>query len=1020
MDRHSLRVWVAIASATALPVLVGAAPVASAAASSRSSSPIRHAASDSWTDWPELHGTPQLSGLSTDPSVTTDDAAQFGVRWMTQSMAPVLSSPVVAYSASLDQTLVYSTNEAGDVEAMNASTGQIVWSVSLGYPIVASPLVVDGSLWVGSEINPTLFKLNADTGAQECSVPVSGKLDSSPTYGIGAGGQLTIYEGVLDNATTIGPLLAVTAATCQVTFSVTPEPESGPWNPISYATDANGRALAIMGTSDPDDAIYAVDATTGAPAWRVVSPFPGDNDFAAGATVSPPGTNGFADGVVYSPGKDGNLYAIDLTTGSTMWMFDFSGYLGRTRVISRSTAALDGSVLVFGTSAGVMAYDVVARRVLWTAAEPNHSEVLSSPAIVGPPGSEVVAFGDLGGAVRILSLATGTQLYSLQTNGYVIASPAATDGNIVIASSDGFVYDLAVGGGTFAGGTTSITSPAPASTLPNPDGQVLVTGNATDPVGIGSVQVAVQLDGSTGPWWSAASDAWVQGPVYNDAHLSSPGSGSSGWSIGVPVEADGATLKVFARSVSIGGPADPNGASVSFRVAQLTTIAYVTPDSTVVEPGSTLTLSGANFDPVELLDLKLGGAALASVTTDATGAFQASVSIPVGYSPYGTALLSAHGQTSGLSANFPLDVTNSWAQPSQSATHTGFQANDKTLALSSPAAKYTFTRAWLYPDGSPIAFSPTLYDDVVYVADVSGQLSALVLQNGALLWTYNAGAAITTSPVLDHGAAFFVEGNQLQAVNTATGSLQWTVPMPAAVDGALTVAGGRLYVATTSGDLLALNEADGSTFWHATLGAAVHDAPSVDTVKGLLVVGDSSGAVTAFKVATGVRAWQYLTTGAVTASPNLSGKRAFVGSADGIFYALNEVKGTLAWRTTLTGAISATAAISGGTIYIGDATGRMSALSPKTGAVIATMAEPNKGGVVGAIAATINRIEVSYSNGSELSFRSVGTWDTDGANFVFRTLGRLSAGPVIGNNELLVASQDGNLYCETPANSRPL
>jgi outer membrane protein assembly factor BamB len=1009
----------AVATSTLIAFVIAGAP---ARADSRPARPstLKASAADAWTSWPELHGNPQLTGLSTDPLLSTTDAGSLGVQWMTQTMAPVLSSPVVAYSAALDKTIAYSTNDAGEVEAMDVATGQIVWSESLGYPMVASPLVIDGSVWVGSEINPTLFKLNADTGASECSVPVSGKLDSSPTYGIGAGGALTIYEGVLDDATTLGPLLAVTAANCQVTFSVTPEPESGPWNPISYATDANGRALAIMGTSDPDDSIYAVDAVTGASAWSIVSPDAGDNDFAAGATISAPGVNGFADGVAYEPGKDGNLYAIDLTTGQLMWTFNFSAYYGASRTISRSTAALDGNVLVFGTSAGVMAYDVVARQVLWTVSEPNHSEVLSSPAIVGPAGQEVVVVCDLGGAVRVLSLATGAGLYSLQTGGYLTSSPAESDGNIVVASSDGFVYDLAVGGGTTAGGTTTISSPAPAAVLANPDGAVTITGSATDPVAVGSVQVAVQLNGATGPWWDAATSSWVDGPVYNSASLDTPGAAFTTWSIAQPVSQDGASLKVFARSVSTTGPADPDGASVNFAVTQLTSIAYVTPSPTALAPGGQLNLSGGNFSPGEQLTVKLGGTPVASVGADPTGALLATVTLPVGYSPYGAALLSVTGQASGLVATFPIDVTNSWTQASQGPTHTGFQANDKTLALASPAAKYTFKRAWLYPDGSPVRFSPTVYDDRVYVIDAAGQLSSLVLQSGALVWTYGAGGPITTSPVLDGSTAYFVVGATLQAVNTSDGTLRWSVALPGPVDGALTIARGRLYVGTTAGTLLTLDSGTGSVVWTTTLAGAIHDAPSVDATAGLAVVGDSSGAVTAVKLTTGARAWQYLTHGAVTASPSLANRKAYVGSADGSVYALSEVKGTLVWSTALAGPVSATAAVSGGTIYVGDATGRMSALSPKTGAVIATLSEYNKGGVIGSIAATINRIEVSYSGGSELSFRSVGTWGTDGANFVFRTSGPLSAGPVIGNNELIVASQDGNVYCETPASSRPL
>ena len=50
---------------------------------------------------------------------------------------------------------------------------------------------------------------------------------------------------------------------------------------------------------------------------------------------------------------------------------------------------------------------------------------------MGPTGSQVVAFGDLDGTFRVLSLATGAQLYSYQTGNYMAAGIAETDGNLL-------------------------------------------------------------------------------------------------------------------------------------------------------------------------------------------------------------------------------------------------------------------------------------------------------------------------------------------------------------------------------------------------------------------------------------------------------------------------------------------------------------------------------------------------------------------------------------------------------------
>ena len=73
----------------------------------------------------------------------------------------------------------------------------------------------------------------------------------------------------------------------------------------------------MFGTSNPDNAVYALNAASGARLWRFQTVQTGDDeDVGAGPTISAPGINGFTDGVVYIDGKDGVEYALDLLTGA--------------------------------------------------------------------------------------------------------------------------------------------------------------------------------------------------------------------------------------------------------------------------------------------------------------------------------------------------------------------------------------------------------------------------------------------------------------------------------------------------------------------------------------------------------------------------------------------------------------------------------------------------------------------------------------------------------------------------------
>ncbi len=179
----------------------------------------------------------------------------------------------------------------------------------------------------------------------------------------------------------------------------------------------------IFGSGDPDCAIYALNARTGATLWRVKSLVGGLADFGTGAAISPPGGNGIAHGMAYVPGKDRILYAIDLTTGALKWHFDYGAATGANFAGGRSTAALAGRSVVFGTPVGVAAVDAVTGKKIWLSGDagPSDTEVLSSPLVTGPAGHQVVVYGDLKGYIEVSSLATGQVLYTYKTGGYVIS-----------------------------------------------------------------------------------------------------------------------------------------------------------------------------------------------------------------------------------------------------------------------------------------------------------------------------------------------------------------------------------------------------------------------------------------------------------------------------------------------------------------------------------------------------------------------------------------------------------------------
>src|SRR5262249_33647481 len=92
-----------------------ALPLASAATGPAKSAAghVMRAAAPANANWPVFHGNAQLTGVSHDTSISSSNASQLGVRWMTHTFGPVLSSPVTHFRGKLHKQLAYVANGNG-------------------------------------------------------------------------------------------------------------------------------------------------------------------------------------------------------------------------------------------------------------------------------------------------------------------------------------------------------------------------------------------------------------------------------------------------------------------------------------------------------------------------------------------------------------------------------------------------------------------------------------------------------------------------------------------------------------------------------------------------------------------------------------------------------------------------------------------------------------------------------------------------------------------------------------------
>ena len=471
-----------------------------------------HAIPAGFQDWIEHNHDGLHTGVSSETILTA--STLYKLHWSVNTgNTTAYSSPAVAFNASLGESLVYVGNQGGLLNAYNSATGILVWSFAivktpgLSKEIEASPAVSNGVVYFGDG-DWHEYALNATTGALICrSQSLGGISASSPVIGnpnghgdvvyfgdAGPNGDVNVQDGghlwaMYGVGNTDGP--ACGTKWMFDNFGSPPGSQTGKagvYSTPAYATLAGGQHVVVVGSTDNDDAMYEVSADTGAALWRFQTLVGFDSDVGAPPTIAAPGTIGasgsptFVDGVVYNTSKAAITYSLDLQTGAQFWAFQIKPTIGHGNP-AQSGAALVGNFLYIGYGAGVFSLDATtgALNPNWTAGANVGTTalttgVVSSPAVSGPPGNQVIFVGEVGGNVDAFNLQTGVTEFTFSTGGLIFSSAAVSTGQFFMSNGgNGDLYAFGV--------ASSFPSPAVTSVTPNhgaaaTSALVTVTGNA--------------------------------------------------------------------------------------------------------------------------------------------------------------------------------------------------------------------------------------------------------------------------------------------------------------------------------------------------------------------------------------------------------------------------------------------------------------------------------------------------------------------------------------------------------------
>ena len=202
---------------------------------------------------------------------------------------------------------------------------------------------------------------------------------------------------------------------------------------------------------------------------------------------------------------------------------------------------------------------------------------------------------------------------------------------------------------------------------------------------------------------------------------------------------------------------------------------------------------------------------------------------------------------------------------------------------------------------------------------VNGELAALSMRSGKILWRFPVSSGTESSPMIVGNSVYFGDqAGTFYSLNVRTGHENWSFSANGSIKGGADYWGGNLYFGTYGGSFYAVNARSGREVWAASPGGQFYSTPAVGF--GHVYVGNKDGDAYAFDLRSGALAWSAGLGGDVYGGPAVAdihglGPTVYIGSYNGDLYALNAESGGVRWTAGLGSSISGSATVINNTVY---------------------------------------------------------------------------------------------------------
>jgi outer membrane protein assembly factor BamB len=186
---------------------------------------------------------------------------------------------------------------------------------------------------------------------------------------------------------------------------------------------ANGRV--IVGVSNGN--VLAVNSTTGEKLWSYDT-YAGSNSIWSSPAID--------SGKVYIGTRDFNLYCLNESTGALLWKYSTGKEINSSPLVSNGKVffgSMDGKLYCINANDGSLIWNFTTTGDGWNIG------IHSSPAIL----DDVVFVGSLYGAkLYAINVSTGAKIWDFQVNGNIFSSPSVYEGKVFFNADNAGVYCL--------------------------------------------------------------------------------------------------------------------------------------------------------------------------------------------------------------------------------------------------------------------------------------------------------------------------------------------------------------------------------------------------------------------------------------------------------------------------------------------------------------------------------------------------------------------------------------------------